>query len=319
MRSVIVTGGQGFIGRHLTKALRRRGINVTTLGRRRSAETSHIALEEASWDSPALDRILAEAAPDCIFHLAGTARGTSAELIRTNVGLTQNLLQALKRLELRPLLVIAGSAAEYGSAIRDGEPVRETAICAPLTAYAASKQAQTCDALKYAETTGTPVLVARVFNPVGPDMPPHLAIGDFARQIAFMPRGGGTLRVGNIDVCRDMIDVEHVATLLCQLAANRNARGIVNVCSGQAPSLRSLVELLIAEWGRNIDIEIDGARVRANELHTVLGSTDLLVKLGCSPPATDFPAVIARIRQAMEDSGVCRDATKALPLIDKCA
>src|SRR6266404_9461735 len=116
MRSAVVTGGQGFIGRHLVKALRRRGVDVTTLGRRQSVDTTHIVLEE--WDSPALDRVFEDAAPDCIFHLAGSARGTPAELTHANLGLIEGLLRALRRTCLRPRLVIAGSAAEYGSAIR---------------------------------------------------------------------------------------------------------------------------------------------------------------------------------------------------------
>jgi GDP-4-dehydro-6-deoxy-D-mannose reductase len=173
-------------------------------------------------------------------------------------------------------------------------------MCAPLSAYGASKQAQTRAALNYAETTGTSVLVARIFNPLGPGMPTHLAIGDFANQITTMPRDHGTLRVGDIDVRRDMIDVEHLATLLCQLAANRDACGVTNVCSGQAPVLRELVEMLIDGCGRKIDIEVDWARVRGNEPRAIIGSTDLLEKLGCPPPPTDFPALIARVRQAME-------------------
>ena len=309
MRSVVVTGGQGFIGRHLVNALRRRGVEVRTLGRRQSVDptdTTHVVLEEAQWDSRALDRVLEDAAPDCIFHLAGRARGTPTELTHANVDLLHGLLRALRRTALRPRLVVAGSAAEYGSAIRDGEAIGETAICAPLSAYGASKQAQTRAALAYAETTGTSVLVARIFNPLGPKMPAHLAIGDFANQIASMPRDRGTLRVGNIDVRRDMIDVEHVATLLCRLVDNSNACGVVNLCSGQAPLLRNLVEMLIEGCGRRIDIEVDWARVRGNEPHTIIGSTDLLAKLGCSPPPTDFPAVIARVRRAVEES-------KALP------
>jgi GDP-4-dehydro-6-deoxy-D-mannose reductase len=199
-------------------------------------------------------------------------------------------------------LIIAGSAAEYGGAIRDGVPIRESAVCAPLSPYGASKQAQTRAALNYADATGTPVLLARIFNPLGPNMPTHLAIADFANQIACMPRERGTLHVGNIDVRRDMIDVEHVATLLCQLAANPDALGVVNVCSGQAPVLRELVEMLICGCGRKIDIEIDWSRVRGNEPRAIIGSTELLARLGCPPPRTDFPALIARICRSMKES-----------------
>jgi len=302
MRSAIVTGGRGFIGRCLVKALRGRGVDVRTIGRSPSADTTHIVLEEGSWDSPALDRVLEEAAPDCIFHLAGRARGTPAELSQANLGLMQCLLRALRRTNLQPQLVVAGSAAEYGAAIRDGVPIRETAICAPLSAYGVSKQAQTRAALAYADATGTSVLVARIFNPLGPNMPTHLAIGDFANQIASMRRDYGVLQVGNIDVRRDMIDIEHIATLLCQLAANPDAQGVVNLCSGQAPVLRELVEMLIYGSGRKVEIEIDWSRVRGNEPRTIIGSTDLLAKLGCPPPPTDFPALITRVCRSMKES-----------------
>jgi GDP-4-dehydro-6-deoxy-D-mannose reductase len=302
MRSAVVTGGQGFIGRRLVKALRGRGVYVRTLGRSPSTDASHSVLEEGSWDSPALDRILEDAAPDCIFHLAGRARGTPAELCQANLGLMEGLLRALRRTDLRPQLVIAGSAAEYGAAIKDGVPIRETAVCAPLSAYGASKQAQTRAALAYADATGTSVLVARIFNPLGTDMPTHLAIGDFANQIASMPRDRGVLHVGNIDVRRDMIDVEHIATLLCQLTAVPNAQGVVNLCSGQAPILRELVEMLIYGSGRKVDIEIDWSRVRGNEPRAIIGSTDLLAKLGCPPPPTDFSALIERVCRSMKES-----------------
>jgi len=305
MHSAIVTGGQGFIGRSLVRALRRNGVNVRTLGGRQSVEATHIVLEETSWDSPTLQRIVDDIVPDCIFHLVGAARGTASELTRINVGLTQSLLGALRQTSLQPLLVIAGSAAEYGSAIIDGEPIRETAVCAPLSAYGQSKHTQTQEALGYADAAGKPVLVARIFNPLGPGMPSHLAIGDFARQIAAIQGRRGTLRVGNLDVRRDMIDVDHVAALLCRLAANPDARGVVNVCSGQAPVLRDLVEMLIAACGREIDIEVDQARLRGNEPQMIIGSTDLLTKLGCPPPATDFPTVMARVWQEMEAGMAC--------------
>jgi hypothetical protein len=58
--------------------------------------------------------------------------------------------------------------------------------------------------------------------------------------------------------------------------------------------------MLIDGCGRKIDIEVDWARVRGNEPRAIIGSTDLLTKLGCPPPTTDFPAVIARVCRGVE-------------------
>jgi GDP-4-dehydro-6-deoxy-D-mannose reductase len=131
-------------------------------------------------------------------------------------------------------------------------------------------------------------------------MPVHLAIGDFAKQIASIPGDHGVLHVGNIDVSRDFIDVEHIATLLCQLAEKADAQGIVNICSGQASPLRYLVDLLIYGCGRKIDVEIDWTRVRGNEPRVIVGSIDLLTKLGCPPPPTDLPEVMARVCRSLD-------------------
>jgi len=301
MRNALVTGGHGFIGRHLVRALRQRGFNVYTLGRRETDGARHFTLEGAAWTADTLADIIQTAAPGYIFHLAGAMHGTAEELDRVNVGMTKTLLRALENTLLRPLLIIAGSAAEYGSAIKDGEPIEETLACAPLSDYGMSKHRQTSEALNYASTTGNPVLVARIFNPLGCDMPAHLAIADFARQLAAMEQNSGKLCVGNIDVRRDMIDVEHIATLLCRLAENPAARGTVNICSGQAPLLRDLVEMLIGNFGKKVDFKIDQVRLRRNELKTLIGSTRLLSSLGCTPPVTDFPAVIARISRSARE------------------
>jgi len=305
LRNVLVTGGKGFIGRSLVGALRRRGVATWTISRWPSGDPDgarEIALGEDGWDGSGLDRALETVAPDCIVHLAGSAKGSAAELAAVNVGLMQSLLDALRRTGLRPRLVVAGSAAEYGAAIRDGEPVRETAVCAPLSVYGATKLAQTRAALAFAESTGASALVARIFNPIGPGMPAHLALPDFARQIWAMPEGGGTLRVGDIDVRRDMIDVAHVATLLGALADDPHACGVVNLCSGRAVRLGDLVEMLIERSGRKVVIEIDRSRLRGNEPRTIVGSVDRLARLGHPPPPTDFPAVIARVCRSTEES-----------------
>ena len=82
-RRLFIIGGQRFIERHLVDTLRRRNVDVKTLGRgrpRRITDTAHIVLRETAWDSRALDRVLENAAPDCILHLTGKATGTRLEL-----------------------------------------------------------------------------------------------------------------------------------------------------------------------------------------------------------------------------------------------
>jgi GDP-4-dehydro-6-deoxy-D-mannose reductase len=302
MRRAIVTGGAGFIGRHLVAGLRRRGVHVTTIGRRPSQDARHVALGDGAWSVPQLARILEDNEPDAVFHLAGGSTGGQAELDHLNVGLATALMQALRETGLRPVLVVAGSATEYGAAIVDGAPVCESAECAPISAYGRSKLAQTSAALAYGKETGAPVLAARIFNPIGAGIPTHLALGAFAAQIASVTGTRGKLRTGNIDVERDLIDVEHVATMLYNLTLNHAARNVINICSGEAVRLRTLVEYLISVSGKSIDIETDPSRVRPKELRVIVGSTALLATHGEQPPPTDYPAVVARIWAAAQNA-----------------
>jgi GDP-4-dehydro-6-deoxy-D-mannose reductase len=111
-----------------------------------------------------------------------------------------------------------------------------------------------------------------------------------------MLRGtGGVLHTGNTQVFRDFIDVEHVAMALRRLTQNADARGVVNVCSGQATELRRLVEMLIDVSGKNIVTETISSRLRPGECRAVVGSTTLLARLGAAPPQTDYADAVARI------------------------
>ena len=233
-RRALVTGAGGFLGRHLVRELERHGTRVTGLVRHGRVGGPHVVMGDAPWEPRRLAGIIEDAQPDTVFHLAGGAVGTVAQLDAMNVGLARSVMEALGSTRAKPLLVCCGSAAEYGSGVTDGAATPETAVCAPLSAYGASKLAQTRAALAFGEASGGRVLVARIFNPIGPGMPPHLALGAFDRQIAALPPHGGILRTGNLDVARDFIDVELVARALRLLARHPDAGGVVNVCSGRA-------------------------------------------------------------------------------------
>lgn len=296
-RRALVTGAAGFLGRHLVRELERHGTRVTGLARHGGAGSSYIAMGDAPWEPRRLAGIIEDAEPDVVFHLAGGAAGTAAQLEAMNVRLARSVMEALGFVQARPLLVCCGSAAEYGSAVTDGAPTPETLACAPLSAYGASKLAQTRMALAFGEATGARVLVARIFNPIGPGMPPGLALSEFARQIAALPPQGGILWAGNLEVARDFIDIELVARALRLLAQHPDAGGVVNVCSGQATRLARLVEMLIAASGKGVRPELDPKRMREGELRAMFGDPGLLWRLTGRLEETDYPAVMARLWQ----------------------
>ncbi len=290
----LVTGGGGFLGRQIVHDLRQQGVAVSALVRRPTGEPSCIGIGDVPWPVARLSGIIESVAPDVIFHLAGAAVGSPEQLERVNVGIAASIMQALQEVGTRPLLVCCGSAAEYGAAIVDGVPVEESLPCAPISVYGATKLSQTNAAIAFAQSTGTRVLIARIFNPIGPGMPDHLALAEFARDLAALG-ARGVLRTGNIRVSRDFIDVSHVSSALLKLALASDARGILNVCSGRATRLEELVRMLIAASGKDIAIEVAPERLRRGEPNVIVGSTKLLAEFGAVPPHTGYGDAVSRI------------------------
>src|SRR4051812_38927661 len=232
VQRALVTGAEGFLGRHLVRELQQHGTQVTRLVRQGGTGSATIQVGDAPWSTDVLVQVIRRTEPDVVFHLAGGASGTAEQLQALNVGLATSVLKAIQRAGARPVFVCCGSAAEYGAGAIDGVAVPETALCSPLSPYGVGKLAQTKAALAFGEATGARVLVARIFNPIGPGMPPYPAVGGFAHQIAALPPGGGILRTGNLAGARDFIDVELVTRGFRVLAGNPDARGVVNICSG---------------------------------------------------------------------------------------
>jgi GDP-4-dehydro-6-deoxy-D-mannose reductase len=288
MRSVLITGAGGFVGRRVATLLQDGGARVATVGRSEGGGPLHFAFGPAPWTCEQWQTALDASEPDIIFHLAGTTHGAANDFEAVNVGLAEGLFSALRRLGAQPDLLLAGSAAEYGDAIVDGAAVEEDLLCQPRGEYGRSKLAQTMSALAFGEETGAKVLVARLFNPIGSGMPPNLALSDFARQISGPDH---VLTTGNLDVSRDFMDVSSTAAALVALAKRPGARGVVNVCSGAATNLRRIVERLLLCSGKMMRIVVDPARLRPGEPRIIIGSTAKLASLGVASPGLDIDRV----------------------------
>jgi len=286
----LVTGSAGFVGKHLVTQLLEAGSAVVALSRRPEGARSpglvgrlrpQPGLTRATADlrdPAATRRMVCDARPTHVFHLAGvreSAPTTWAALHEGNVLTTLHLLEALRAEELRPWMLIAGSSAVYGAgadiALTEDAPVR------PHTLYGVAKAAQELLAVCEEAAYQAQVVRARMFNLLGPGQGPSMLIPGVAHQIALAEHDpDGIVQVGNLDAERDYLDVRDAAAALVLLGRAAAPSGPYNVASGVARSSRECVRQLLALARRPIALQQEEARRRAVDVARQVGDSSRL-------------------------------------------
>ncbi len=280
-RRALVTGGTGFLGRHLVTFLLSEGYQVAVASVPQQAETADLPV--ASFlcdvrDRDSLALVIEQAAPQVVFHLAGLARGDDlAELMSVNVLGTRTLLDVARQQPEPPVVIIPGSAAEYGLPV-DTQPINESAALRPISNYGVSKVAQSLLGQGYALRGDVPVIVGRVFNILGPGEPPSMLCGAMAAQVAACEAGFSPLvvRVGNLSPIRDYVDVRDAARALGLLALGGVPGAIYNICSGQARRVEEVVRQLVALSSKEIALLPDPERQRPADIPHCVGNPERL-------------------------------------------
>lgn len=263
MASWLVTGGNGFLGRHVLALLGSTpGADLFAIGRRRPAGIPKGRFIEADLsDSEALRSGLSGLAADFVIHTAGkTPPASDEELFRGNFEATNHLLAALRAIERPMRVVLAGSAAELGPVDESCLPVDENYPPEPVHAYGRSKWMATRIGL--AEGPPLQVIATRIFNPIGPGTPPNQALGAFAARLAADGPEPIDLPVGDLYPRRDFVDVRDVAEALITLARTGRSGQLYHVGSGRSRSVAEGLDLLIAMSGRSVIVREDPALVR---------------------------------------------------------
>lgn len=261
-RPVLVTGGQGFVGAHLLRLL-----------------DDAVAPEVDVTDQVALRAAVHELRPRAVVHLAALSQVSDswrdpATVWQVNAVGTVNLLESVRGEcdDARVLVVSTGEV--YGRA--DVVPTPETAEPRPLSPYAASKAAAEVAACQ-AGRSDLDVVVARAFQHEGPGRDDRFAVGSWTLQLAELERaGGGVLRVGNLDVERDLTDVRDVCRAYQALLDPAVPAGVYNVASGRAVALRDVVARLVALCRVPVTVEPDPERMRASDVPVVSGDPSKL-------------------------------------------
>jgi GDP-4-dehydro-6-deoxy-D-mannose reductase len=257
----LVTGGSGFLGRHVLAALGAgagEGVDVRALGRRCPASWPARGFVAADLERPeTVARAVLAVRPDVVIHAAGRTPPAEADLLyRANTLATLHLLDALRSAGRGVRVVLTGSAAELGPVEVEALPVAEDYPARPADAYGLSKWLATCAGL--ASRAPLEVIAARVFNPIGPGQPSSRAFGRFAARLA--DRTPGPIVVGDLDARRDFVDVRDVARALIALAERGRPGRVYNVGTGRSHRVGDGLDHLIRRSGRAVEVRIDPGR-----------------------------------------------------------
>lgn len=269
----LITGAAGFTGRYVAELLAERGHEVHAIvhhasdGPIRGVDQVH---EADLLDLDRLGAVVRDVRPDHVIHLAAiafVAHGDIEQMYRTNVVGTRQLLEALTKADAAPKsVIVASSANTYGNA-REGQ-LDESVPLAPANDYGVSKVATEYVAGLYADRL--PIVITRPFNYTGRGQSESFLL---PKIVAHVRDRAEIIELGNLDVARDFSDVRTVADAYVRLLSAPNAAGqVFNICSGKAVTLREVIALAAKVSGHELEVRVNPAFVRANEVRSLSGS-----------------------------------------------
>jgi nucleoside-diphosphate-sugar epimerase len=263
----LITGLAGFTGQYLARELEQAGYEIHGLGSGPSQLPNYhqVDLTNLSGLRAAVEAVQ----PNVVVHLAAIAfvgHGDVEDFYRVNVMGSRNLLAILA--DVAPNLdciLLASSANIYGNSTED--VITEELWPDPANDYAVSKLAMEYVARLWRGKL--PIVIARPFNYTGVGQTENFLL---PKIIGHFKRRASRIELGNLDVRRDFSDVRAVAAAYRGLIASKPVGGTFNVCSEQTISLREVIAMMesIAEY--RIDVRVNPAFVRDNEVKTLAGS-----------------------------------------------
>ncbi len=276
MKSLVI-GGAGFVGAYLVRHLK------NDLGQ--DVVVTKMPHEQLNIDGVNMDEIdvmnlnilneeeivelFNKVHPDYIFHLAAQSSVSVSWknptlTIDVNIKGGVNVLEALRKLDYKPRVLMIGSGEEYGH-IRPGEtPINEDNNTRPGNIYAATKACQNMLSKIYVDAYDLNVMMVRAFNHIGPNQTPLFVVADFCKQVAEIEAGNQepVIRVGNLSAARDFTDVRDVVRAYAMLVEKGQPGETYNVGSGHAVVIDEILKMILSNSSAEIKVEVDANKLR---------------------------------------------------------
>ncbi len=296
MTRILITGAGGFVGQHLIRQLHSTQSSASLFGivlnKQDNPALSGVELLVADLlDGQRVHEVMETIRPDAIYHLAAQSSPRlsfqiPAETLQNNLLAQLNLFQACLALNIKPHILIVGSADAYGMVKPEDLPVTEDTPFRPANPYAVSKAAQDLLGLQYFLSHKLPIIRTRPFNHIGPGQRQGFVATDFASQIARIEAGlqEPVLTVGNLAAKRDFTDVRDVVRAYDLLMQSGTPGEVYNICTGHSQSIQYLLDTLIKLSRVPIEVNVDQTRMLPIDIPDIRGdSTHLRQATGWEP------------------------------------
>lgn len=275
----LLTGGNGFVGRHLAEHLRQSGDEVAILD-----------LPDDITDVAVVERTLREVRPEAIYHLAalshvGSSWSDPSEVLRVNVIGSAVTFAVAREVVPTATTLLVSSAEVYGTVRPEQLPLDESAAPAPMSPYAASKLAAEVLAQQAVRAFGQRIVIARPFNHVGPGQSPNFFVPAMAsRMVAAVREGRGEIPVGNLTSRRDFLDVRDVVAAY-RLLIERGVSGeVYNIASGVDRSMSDIAHDIRALIDSSLIFVTDESLMRPVDVPVLRGDSQKInAATGWSP------------------------------------
>jgi dTDP-6-deoxy-L-talose 4-dehydrogenase (NAD+) len=254
MEKILITGANGFIGRHVVKLLAERlDVNILLTGKNGDAgENSRFTFKQYEIGGHIEKNFSTYFENSSIvLHLAWQNLGNFKSIKHLEDNLLQhyNFLKSLVLGGAKKIIVV-GTCLEYG--LQNGE-LSEDTDCKPITAYGMSKDylRKMLELLKKEHDFS--LVWLRVFYPYGIEQSSKSLVPQLLRAIANQEK---EFKMSKGEQLRDFIPVEKLANLIIKVSLQKNSNGIYNCCSGNPISVRAFVEKIIEENKAEIKLNL---------------------------------------------------------------
>lgn len=279
---ILVTGITGFVGSHLAEYIvaLNEGHEIFGICRWRSPRDNLVKvynkiklIESDLSDLSALIRSIKAIKPDVIFHLAAqsyvlTSFNSPIQTLLSNVIGTTNLLEAIRIVEIDPVIHICSSSEVYGQVDEKDIPIKETCSLMPASPYAVSKVGEDMLALQYWLSYKIRTIRTRMFTHTGPRRGDVFAMSFFAKQVAAAELGlkEAVIHVGNLKSVRTFCDVRDAVKAYWILVNRCKPGEVYNIGGNRTLTIGEALETLLSYSKIKCEIKVDPRLLRPSDV-----------------------------------------------------